>query len=351
MQFLIASVEHHILWLVFLNLLLTQSGLPLPVLPSLLTAAAIAGQNPYAIAETVAAGLGGALLGDFVPYWYGRYHGRRVLSLLCRVSFSPDFCVNRTETVFAKVGRWTLVFAKFIPGISPISVAMAGITRMPMPVFVLLDGIGKLLFVGTAVALGVIFQNAIASVLATLAEFGKFGIVAVVAALAIYVLGKWWRRWLFIRQLRMDRISVDELRGLMDEGRDLMILDVRPKEIRELEGTIPGAVAAHPADNDQSLADCPRDLEVVVYCDCPNEASAAIAAKHLKRAGFKKIRPLLGGIDAWIDAGHPLQRVSETEDDARVSVAAAAATAETVDRFAATRERPAAVLAGEVSRP
>jgi membrane protein DedA with SNARE-associated domain len=311
MQSAIALLEHHILWVVFLNLLLTQAGLPLPVLPGLLTAAALAGHDPRQIGEVVAAALAGALLGDLVPYWYGRRFGRRVLSLLCRISFSPDFCVNRTETVFAKVGPWTLVFAKFIPGVSPVSVAMAGITRMPLALFALLDGIGKLLFVGTGVALGVIFQSAIASVLTTLTEFGKFGIAAVLAALAIYVLGKWGRRRLFIRQLRMDRISVDELHHLMDEGRDVMILDVRPKEVRELDGVIPGALAAHPADSDPAVDGYPRDLEIVIYCDCPNEASAAIAAKHLKRAGFKKIRPLRGGFDAWIEAGHPLQHDAE----------------------------------------
>jgi rhodanese-related sulfurtransferase len=93
-----------------------------------------------------------------------------------------------------------------------------------------------------------------------------------------------------------------------------MILDVRPKEVRKLDGVIPGAVAAHPADSDPVLDDYSRDLEIVIYCDCPNEASAAIAAKHLKRAGFKKIRPLRGGFDAWLEAGHPLQRVVEIED-------------------------------------
>ncbi|MFZ1921922.1 MAG: thiosulfate sulfurtransferase GlpE, partial [Xanthobacteraceae bacterium] len=164
------------------------------------------------------------------------------------------------------------------------------------------------------VALGVIFKDAIASVLGTLTEFGKFGIGVVAVALAVYVLGKWWRRRLFIRQLRMDRISVDELHQLMGEGHDLVILDVRPKEVRELDGVIPGAVAGHPADSDPVLDDYSRDGEIVIYCDCPNEASAAIAAKHLKKAGFKKIRPLRGGLDAWIEAGHPLQQVAGAEN-------------------------------------
>ena len=108
----------------------------------------------------------------------------------------------------------------------------------------------------------------------------------------------------------MDRITVAEVRKLIDDGQEVVILDVRPKEIRVQEGTIPGAVSAHPADTDPALKGYARDKEIVVYCACPNEASAATAAKHLKQAGFKKIRPLLGGIDAWVQAGHPLERPS-----------------------------------------
>lgn len=309
MQYFISVLQHHVLWIVFLNVLLAEGGVPLPVFPTLMTAAALFGQSPYQIAEIVLAGVSGALLGDFAPYWTGRVYGRRVLGLLCRVSFSPDFCVRRTETVFAKIGPWSLLFAKFVPGFSLISVAMAGVGKMPVPVFVLLDGTGKLLYVSVAVALGRVFQNAIASVIGTLAEFGKFGVVGVIAALGLYMLAKWFRRQLFIRQLRMDRITVDELRQLIDDGQDVTVLDVRPQEVRAQDGIIPGALAAHPADGDPVLAGRSREAEIVVYCDCPNEASAAIAAKHLKQAGFRKIRPLRGGIDAWVEAGHPLQRV------------------------------------------
>ena len=124
------------------------------------------------------------------------------------------------------------------------------------------------------------------------------------------MLTKWWRRRLFIRQLRMDRITVAELRKLIDDGQEIVILDVRSKEIRAQEGTIPGAVSAHPTDIDPALKSYPREMEIVVYCACPNEESAATAAKHLRRAGFKKIRPLLGGIDAWVQAGHPVDRAS-----------------------------------------
>ena len=256
----------------------------------------------------------GTLIADFVQYWCGRRYGQRFLGLLCKISFSPDFCVRRTEEVFARIGPWSLILAKFIPGLSLISVAMAGVTKMSVLTFLLLDLVGGSLFIGIIVALGVIFQDAISSLLSTLVDYGKFGLFAVFATIGLYVFMKWLQRRLFIRQLRMDRITVAELRKLIDDGKDLLILDVRPKKVRVDDGIIPGAVPAHPTDIDPIVMNSPRDAEVVVYCACPNEKSAATAAKHLKRAGFKKIRPLRGGIEAWIQAGHKVERTQPVKD-------------------------------------
>jgi len=308
MQNVLTIAERHGALIVFLSVLLSQGGLPLPVLPTLMTVAALVRQSPYQITQIILAGVSGALLAELALYWCGLHYGQRFLGLLCRLSFSPDFCVRRTQDVFARLGPWSLLFAKFIPGLSLITVAMAGITRMPMLTFLLLDGIGGLLFISAAVALGLLFQDAITSILSTLTDLGKIGGLIVLTAIGLYLLIKWWRRRLFIRQLRMDRITVAELRKLIEDGQEVVILDVRPQEIRAEEGTIPGAVSAHPADSDPALRTYPREMEIVVYCACPNEASAANPAKHLKQAGFKKIRPLLGGIDAWVQAGHPIER-------------------------------------------
>ena len=211
-------------------------------------AAAIAGQSPYQIIEIIFVHVRcvATLIADLAQYWCGRHYGRQFLGLLCRVSFSPDFCVRRTEEVFARVGPWLLILAKFLPGLSLISVAMAGVNQMSVLAFVLLDLVGAIMFVGAVVALGVIFQKVITSLLSALVAFGALGVLAVLVAIGLYVLTrKWWQRRLFIRQLRMDRITVAELSKLIGDGQTLLILDVRAKEIRMHDGIIPGAVSAH----------------------------------------------------------------------------------------------------------
>jgi membrane protein DedA with SNARE-associated domain/rhodanese-related sulfurtransferase len=306
MQHIISVIEQHGLLVVFLNVLLAQSGLPLPAFPTLMAAAALVTPSRYQVVEIIVAGVGGSLIADLAWYWGGRRYGRRILGLLCKMSLSPDFCVNQTETAFTKVGPWSLPLAKFFPGLSIISVAMAGVTKMSLPVFLLLNVSGAVLSVGVPVVLGWIFHDAIADVLTALTDVGKFGALSLLGVLALYLLMRWWRRQAFIRQLRMNRITVDELRGLIEQGRKPLILDVRPQQARR-EGMIPGAVGAPREELDPVLTTYSRELEIVVYCACPNEASAAAAAKHLKQAGFKNIRPLLGGIDAWVQAEQPLE--------------------------------------------
>ena len=180
-------------------------------------------------------------------------------------------------------------------------------TGVFLPIFLALDAIGGALYFAVPIVLGRVFHNAVAAVLATLIQLGKLGIVAIVGALGVYLLVRWIERRLFIRRLRMDRISVDELADMIDGGKSPVILDVRPSDARQRDGVIPGAIAAHPSDIESVLKSHPRDVEVIIYCACPNEATAAIAALHLKRAGYRKIRPLLGGIDAWAGAGRPIE--------------------------------------------
>lgn len=296
--------------LIFAVVLLDEIGLPIPSLPALVVAGAIAQDGHFSLPAVIGSALAGALLADIIWYWAARRFGRRVLAILCRISLAPDSCVRQTENLFNRVGSWSLLFARYVPAFTNIAVAMAAILRLRVPLFLSLNLAGGFLYYGLATLLGALFHRAVADVLHTMAAFGTISILAVAAAFGIYILLRWWERVTFIRQLRMDRITVEELISLMDSGNPPVILDVRSADARGRDGIIPGALAAHPEDIHPFLAEISPETEIVIYCACPNEATAAIAARHLKRAGFKKIRPLLGGTDAWVGAGRRLAKPS-----------------------------------------
>ena len=311
MDHIVGLIAEFGLLAVFLNVLLDEGGLPLPAYPLLAVAGALAAQGELSVVSVIAAAVSGSFIADTSWYWIARRHGRRVLALLCKLSLSPDTCVRQTETLFIRVGPATLLFAKFIPGLGNIAIALSGITRVRPAVFMLFELVGASLYLSLPIFLGWLFHDAVTKILDTLARLGAIGLAIVVGAMTLYLFLRWWERMLFIRQLRMDRITVDELVSLLDNEQKPILLDVRSRQARA-GGVIPGAIGAHPEDMHPTLEHHDREMEIVVYCACPNEVTAALAAKHLKKAGFKKIRPLLGGIDAWAKAGHKLVVVEES---------------------------------------
>jgi membrane protein DedA with SNARE-associated domain/rhodanese-related sulfurtransferase len=295
------------LGLVFLNVLLEQAGIPLPAVPTLVVAGAYLAGDTQGVLALLGTGVAAAVIADTGWYLTGRRYGMRVLRTLCRISLSPDSCVTQTESIFSRFGPASMLFAKFVPGFASVATAMAGAVGLRYWKFLLFDAIGAALWVGVAIALGRIFREAIGEILDTLAAMGKYGLLLVLIALAAYVASKWWRRRQFIAQLRMDRVSVDELRTMIDEDRERLILDVRSALVQAASGRIPGA---RPVDIERIAEDLdgvPKDGEVVVYCACPNEASAVKVAQALQKVGFRRVRPLHGGIDAWIAAGHEVE--------------------------------------------
>jgi membrane protein DedA with SNARE-associated domain/rhodanese-related sulfurtransferase len=303
MQHFASLIEQFGLLIVFANVLLEQGGLPLPSWPMLIVAGAL-GISGAGVVPPLITAAAAAVLADTGWYFAGARWGRKVLATLCRISLSPDSCVRQTESIFTRIGLKSLLFVKLLPGLGLVTVTMAGITGVSLPVFLLLDGIGAALFVAVPILLGRIFHDAVDIVLVTLAQLGEWGALLLVTAFAVYICARWIKRQAFIRQLRMDRITVGELAEMMSAGRTPLIFDVRSVDAQR-DGIIPGARLA-PSRLDEVLGDFSRDSEIVVYCACPNEASAVVVAQQFRRAGFKTIRPLLGGIEAWAKAGYPV---------------------------------------------
>jgi len=303
MQHFASLIGQFGLFIVFANVLLEQGGLPLPSWPMLIVAGAL-GISGAGIMPPLIAAAAAAMVADTGWYFAGARWGRKVLAILCRISLSPDSCVRQTESIFTRIGPKSLLFVKLLPGLGLVTVTMAGITGVSVPAFLLLDAIGATLFVAVPILLGRIFHDAVDVMLATLAQLGEWGALLLAAAFAVYICVRWIKRQAFVRQLRMDRITVTELAEMIGAGKTPLIFDVRTVDAQR-DGIIPGARLA-PGKLDEVLSQFPRDAEIVVYCACPNEASAVVVAQQFRRAGFKTIRPLLGGIEAWAKAGYPV---------------------------------------------
>jgi membrane protein DedA with SNARE-associated domain/rhodanese-related sulfurtransferase len=303
-------LDAHVLPTLFGALLAHQLGIPIPAFPLLIWAGAVAYGDPLLVAQAfVVAALAGTA-GNLPWYFAGRRYGYRVLKLVCRVTLSPDSCVRQTENAFERRGPAMLVVSRFLPGIETVAPPLAGALSLAFGRFLLYDLAGSALRAAAGLALGLAFHDQVGWLIERLAALGTGAILLLGVLLAGYVAYRLAQRWRFLRSLRTARISVHELNDMMSRGEDPVVLDVRTAAHRRLDGRqIP---SAHPVDLDAlegTLARVPRDREVVVYCACPNEATAAKVALQLRARGFRRVRPLGGGIDAWALAGLAVERV------------------------------------------
>lgn len=303
MHTVLELIQQFGLLIVFANVFLEQLGLPLPAYPTLMLAGVMIGNGQYTLGAFLGVAVISALMADSVWYFAGRRYGKRIMGKLCKISLSPDTCVRQTESLYLKFGPPALLICKFIPGFASISSALAGSSGTRYWLFMLMDGLGAALWAGSALWLGFLFSSTIDELLSTLISMGKWGTLLVLALLVAFIASKWWDRQRFIKSLRMARISVQDLNEMIASGAAPVILDTRAAHLVD-DGWIPGAQFVTLEDIDSLVLDIDEDAPVVLYCSCPNEVTAARVAKKLINRGYRNIRPLSGGIDAWRDAGY-----------------------------------------------
>jgi membrane protein DedA with SNARE-associated domain/rhodanese-related sulfurtransferase len=285
--------------IVFGIVLLEQVGLPIPAFPILIIAGALAvdgGANwPLYLAASVVA----CLISDFFWFRAGRYYGKRILRLLCKISLSPDSCVSQTEDNFSRWGAKSLVVAKFIPGFNTIAPPLAGAMGTSTQRFIWLSVAGGLLWSGVGMGLGAWFHDSVDDVIGWFETLGSTALMVVGALLALFVLLKYIERRRNLGAAELPRITAEELKALLEAGHDPLIVDARSVTARQLEQGIPGALVygdEHPA---RLMATLDHDRHIVVYCSCPNDVTAAQVANTFIANGFHRARPLGGGLDAW----------------------------------------------------
>ena len=310
METLIALMVDHAVAVVFVTTFAARVGLPVPAAPVLVVAGGIAAiAEPVLLFAMVGAALVANVLGDAIWFYTGRIYGYHFMRLLCKISISPDSCVRRSESLITRWGGLSLVAAKFVPGVSVVAPPMAGALGMSSWRFLAFEILAALLWAGVFLALGWLFREQIQAVLEALANAGGVATAALVVVVAAMLARRWWRRRAFLRTTSMPRATIGELVTLMTREPAPIVIDVRGEAGIQVDPRrIPGALPIPLKALQQRRAELPfesGEREIILYCSCPNEVSAALAAQALVARGFKRARPLAGGLEAWVEAGHP----------------------------------------------
>lgn len=296
---------------VFTGVFVEQIGAPIPAFPFLLMAGMDGLHDSlFALWALVVAAVA-SMLADLAWFWAGQRQGQRVLSLLCKISISPDYCVRQSELSFAKRGVATLVISKFVPGLSTLAPPMAGAFGMSTRIFVIFNLAGSALWAGSGIAMGILFHNQIQTLLTVMGELGNAALTVVGVLLALYISMRVYRRLSLSRlKARLPQVQPTELAQMMDNGASLVLLDVRPAGAGlPLSKGITGATSVELTRLEKDWPmDWHADTVVVTYCSCPNDASAVKAARALHQRGCMA-RVLHGGLEGWIQAGLPLYDV------------------------------------------
>lgn len=305
---------------VFLNVLGASLGLPLPVIPTLITVGAGIALVTHAtssawlhFAAILAAAVMGGALGDLVWFQGGKRYGERTLHTVCKLSLSRETCVRKTERFFGRWGVSVLLVARFIPGLSLVAVPLCGAMAVKLRSFVLHDCAGVALWASVGLAIGALFSAQIDVVFALLVHLGWHALIVVGLIPVVYASFCYCQRLTLAKALEKARISAGELHALLASNARPVVFDIRSAERRMLDPfVIPGAVIADEQNLDQIVKRYGANRTLVIYCSCPNEVSAAWMAKQLRVSGVKLALPLTGGIDAWRAAGYDVEPTTTT---------------------------------------
>jgi membrane protein DedA with SNARE-associated domain len=267
MHALLEFLLHHGYLVLVVWVFLEQVGLPVPSSPLLLAAGALAGTGHMNLVASLALAVCASSASDMLWYQLGHRKGIKVLRWLCRISLEPDSCVRRTEMLFEQQGARSLLVAKFIPGLSAVATPLAGIFHMRLRRFLLFDTLGALLWAGTFLGLGYVFADQLEDIAARASALGGWLLVLLISVLAAYIISKFIARQRFLRDLRIGRITVDELKQKLDAGEEISIVDLRHSIDFEADPeTIPGAVHIDSKELSEKNDLLPLDREIVLYC-------------------------------------------------------------------------------------
>jgi membrane protein DedA with SNARE-associated domain/rhodanese-related sulfurtransferase len=297
---------------IFLWVLTEQLGIPIPSAPLLLTAGTLTATHKLYLPLVLGSALAGSLIADSVWYLFGQRYGAAVVRLVCRLSMESSACVRKTEGYFVKRGPTALLLAKFVPGLGTVAAPIAGQIGMGFGKFLLFDAGGVLLWSFSVTVGGRFFGDLLKRNAHALSWATHFAVLLFVLLFVSFLVWKMLQRRAFLRSVRMARLEPLDLKCMIDSGQSVFIVDLRhPLDYLPDPRTIPGALSLTPDKLVEQSDLIPRDREIVLFCTCPSEATAAKMALALHKMGIYRVRPLRGGYDEWKRLGYPLVDIAQ----------------------------------------
>lgn len=296
--------------LLFTWVLIEQCGIPLPATPVLLAAGGLSAEHEMSFGVAFVSGLLACLLADTSWFLIGRRYGHHVLRILCKLSMEPTVCVRRTQDSFGRRRSVMLMFAKFVPGLATLAAPVAGENGMSLGQFLFFDGIGASLWLTALLLGGRLFGDALNRDPNVMDWVGRFSGALLLLAILGWFGARVYRRRATLKKLVQSRLEPDELKAQLDSGASIYIVDLRhPLELLAEPFTLPNAMHFSPDALASRQGEIPRDRDVVLFCTCPSEATAAKTAMTLQKLGIERVRPLRGGYDEWKRRGFPLDAI------------------------------------------
>ncbi len=319
---LMAVLAQHGYAVVAVVLFSAAAGLPLPTSIVLLTAGALAHDPRSGITLPIIYLIAciAALTGDILLFFGGRYTGWWLLAGMCRLSMNPEGCIFSSSAYFYRRGAKTLLFAKWIPGLSSMAAPLAGSLNMRYWRFLRLDVIGVAFYIGAWLTIGYSFSRFLTSIetwLHTLGHAVLIVILILVAAYAISVLAFWIKAR---KYNKIPKIAAEDLRvrlAAKDPSRLMIIADVRSHNYYDPGmQRIKNSIRVEPTRLKEELEALREfmapECEIYLYCSCIRDTTSKRVA-HMLGEENCRTTVIEGGLKAWISAGGELELVPATD--------------------------------------
>jgi membrane protein DedA with SNARE-associated domain/rhodanese-related sulfurtransferase len=307
--------------LVFINVLIARLGIPIPAVPLLLFAGVAIVDHRLSFWHVLGAAVLGALTGDSIWFMAGRIFGRRLIRGLARLSVTVETHIRKARALFVRFGPAIVAVSKFIPGLAIITPPLMGTTRVRPAIFFAWDAIGVTAWATFWLLGGTLFEHHLRMFVVEVRRHGWTAIDALVAFALLYMLYRLIQRWRVQPPLALAHITPERVEAMLRPAMPPVIFDARPEPMRQQEPYRLAHVMNVEANSLEEVHEVERNT--VVYCVCPDHETARTLSQQMRDKGFKRVRAVKGGLDAWERRGYAVEPVpsdrrqhrEEPEDD------------------------------------